>query len=197
MRARQSTLPGLRHPGPDYGGTSVWGARRRQRPFDPGKPLHVILKSGHARGDWSLLRTRHRKWLLDLVPTLGRKHHVRVISWVNVGNHLHLVLQTRTRENLQGFLKELPGRTAMRVTGARKGRPLDLPVVSGRRPAFWDQIAWSTVVQPGRQLRGVLAYLDRNRAQAGSRARDAFPEADVNADPPVPARILAWLAAPD
>jgi len=185
MRSRQSTLPGLRHPGLAYGGSSVWGSRRRQRPFDPRKPLHVIFKSGQARGEWSLLRPAHRRWLLDHVPAIAAKHRVRVLSWVNVGNHLHLVLQTRTRAALQSFLRELPGRTAMRITGARKGRGLARP--------FWDQIAWSTVVQPGRQLRGTLSYVERNRRQAAGRA-DRREGSEV---PPIPSAILAWLAAPD
>lgn len=133
-----------------YGGESVRGRRKRARPFDPRRPVHLVLRSSAARGAHSLLHPHHRKQVDGAVRRLARKWRVRIHRYRNAGHGLQLLVQADEKRRFQAFLRELAGRVAMLVTGAAKGR--------GRK--FWDHLAWSRVVDWGRDFkRTVLAVL--------------------------------------
>lgn len=162
MRAKQlSFLP--RH-SLEHGGDTRRGKRKLARPIDPKRPIHLTLSAKRARGSLSLLQPRHRGRIESLVYAVARKRDIRILRLANVGNHLHLALQTRTRRGFQAFLREITGKIAVLVTGAIKGSP------SG---PFWDHLAWSRVVNWGRELKGVLAYILKNMLEAeGAKRKD-------------------------
>jgi hypothetical protein len=68
-----------------------------------------------------------------------------------------LLLRTKTRLELQNFLRAFAGVTARLVTGARKGFRV------GR---FWDFLSYSRVVTWGRDFKSVRAYVVENRFEA-------------------------------
>jgi REP element-mobilizing transposase RayT len=153
IRARQlSLLPrlDLRH-----GGVQRAGKRKTFRPLDPKRPLHVVLKSSRARGAWSLLA--HERVVKTTLDRTARKHGVRVLQFVNVGNHLHLNLRFRKRENLQRFFKEFAGRVAFSITGARKTQA---------RGRFWDHTLFTRIVEWGRDFAGLNRYFTKNFFEA-------------------------------
>jgi REP element-mobilizing transposase RayT len=140
-----------------HGGDTRKGKRKIARPIDPKRPLHLTLKSSRAQGAWSLLHPKHCRGLELKSRSIAQRHDVAVYRFVNVGNHLHLLVKARNRRSFQGFLRELSGALAMMVTGAKKGKP------AGR---FWDSTAWSRVVNWGRDFRGALNYLIKNIFEA-------------------------------
>ena len=99
------------------------------------------------------------------------KHDIHVKHRANVGNHLHLVIKTRSHRRaealpqLRAFMRELAGRIAFEITGAKKGRAAGYP--------FWDLLPYSRIVDWGRPLEVLARYLAKNTFQAvGVRDRE-------------------------
>jgi REP element-mobilizing transposase RayT len=132
------------------------GKRKIRRPFDPKQALHVTLKSSLARGQRSLLARERRAILQGLSLRTAERHHVRLYRYANVGNHIHLLLSARKRQDLRSFLREFAGAVAVVVTGAAKGRP----------QRFWDCPPWSLIVSWGRQFERAKRYILLNLLEA-------------------------------
>jgi REP element-mobilizing transposase RayT len=140
--------------------------------------MHVVLHSHRALGDWSLLH--HRRKVRETLRLCADRNGVKICDFANVGSHLHLLVQVRRREAFQAFLRSFAGIVARVVTGARRGRP-------ARGGGFWSALAWSRVVQWGRDYRQVLHYVFRNRIEASDgiairRALERGPPAFAAAD---------------
>src|ERR1035437_4356219 len=99
-----------------YGGEPSMGKRKTERPFDPKQALHVILRSGKARGSLSMLSRRHCNRICDLMNRLKKRWNISVYHYANVGNHMHLLIRAKSRESWQGFIREFAGGIAMIVT---------------------------------------------------------------------------------
>ncbi len=97
------------------------------RPIDPKRPLHVVMRATQARGPRSLLARANVSRVDTLLHRYARRFQVRVLTYSNVGNHLHLLIQGRTRGGLQSFLRVLPGQIAQAITGARPQEREALP----------------------------------------------------------------------
>ncbi|MCC7441168.1 MAG: hypothetical protein IT285_06030 [Bdellovibrionales bacterium] len=108
---------------PVHGGEISLGRRKTRRPLDPRHPIHVTLRAERARGHLSLLAPRVRFTVKRLVQCAAERHGVRLRRYVNVGNHLHVLVKAPTREAFQNFLRQAAGHVAQAATGARKGVP--------------------------------------------------------------------------
>lgn len=139
-----------------HGGDLRKGKRKLARPFDPKKPLHLVLRSTRARGEWSLLRTKNEKRVRNLVYREAARAQVEIFRYANAGNHLHLVVRSRNRARLARFLRTTSGLLARMITGAKKGTAF------GR---FWDQLAYSRIVEWGREFLKVCEYLLTNELE--------------------------------
>jgi hypothetical protein len=161
MRAKQlSFLPRAEV---QHGGAYRKGKRKLQRPFDRKRPLHLSLRAISASGERSLLHARNKWRVYGVLDKTSAKYGVRIYRYANVGNHLHLLVQAKSRAEFQAFLREFAGGVAALVTGAIKGRP----------EKFWDGLAWSTVVEWGRQFRNAARYVLLNVLEAsGLRSRE-------------------------
>jgi REP element-mobilizing transposase RayT len=138
-----------------HGGDTRDGKRKIRRPFDPKRAMHITLRSHRARGEWSMLKPRNKAWVIQVLDSASEKYHVRVHRFANVGNHIHLLISARTRKEFQGFLRVLAGQIAFVITDAKKGAP-----AKGGR--FWDKLAYSRVVQGGRDFVNVSRYISKN-----------------------------------
>ncbi len=159
-----------------HGGAPSKGRRKVRRPLDVRKPIHLVLKSSRARGDWSLLRDRNRHWIERLVAIKAKKFGVQIQGYVNVGNHLHIKLKLRDRNGFQKFLKAVTALIARRVTGARKGAP---------KGQFWDALAYTKVIRVWRQEQTLNRYLHANQIEVwhGRAIRDEELAAHSRAGP--------------
>lgn len=141
----------------EHGGDLGKGRRKLYRPFDPRRPLHLTLRSDRARGTWSLLDQKNERRVRHIVYRFARKNGVKIYKYANSGNHLHLLVQSKRHEDFKAFLKTITGLIARAVTGARKSH------ATGK---FWGALAWSRVVNWGRDFRGVLDYILMNEMEA-------------------------------
>jgi REP element-mobilizing transposase RayT len=69
------------------------GKRKTERPFHPKLALHITMRSGRARGEWSMLKQGRRLMIQDLAHRTAKKHRMELYRLANVGNHLHLLLK--------------------------------------------------------------------------------------------------------
>jgi REP element-mobilizing transposase RayT len=135
-----------------FGGLSLRKRRKTKRPLVEGRWTHLIFKSRRARAEWSLLTKSNREFAEQLLAKVSRRFFVQVKagSFVNMGNHLHLVVRFNDRNRFGQFLKSFSAQLARRVTGAKRGNP------QGR---FWDGIPFTRVLRSSfeeLQLRGYL-----------------------------------------
>ena len=140
----------------EHGGELRKGHRKLYRPFDPKRPLHLTLRSGRARGDWSLLDQKNERRVRHLIYRFAEKNRVKIYKYANSGNHLHLLVQSKRHQDFKNFLKTISGMIARAITGARKGKP------TGR---FWDSLAWTRIVNWGRDFRNALDYVLMNEME--------------------------------
>ncbi len=158
-----------------HGGDIRKGKRKLARPLIVKCPVHVVLRSSIARGNWSLLSPRNVKRVNFCVRESARRFDVKIHKYVNVGNHLHLLVKAQRKKDFQHFLRYLSGRIALIVTGARKGRSVlkiagttenrreffaGISIPGGVR--FWDRLAFTRVVGLGADFDKVLNYLELN-----------------------------------
>ena len=153
----------------EHGGDIRLGKRKLARPFDPRRPLHVVLRSERATGEWSLRHRRHERAVRDLLNRIARRAKVRVYQFANAGNHLHLILRARSRKLLAWFLRVACGLLARLITGARRGAAARFPpLVEGEpyRRAFWAGLVYSRVLEWGRAFRAARDYVRMNDLEA-------------------------------
>lgn len=96
----------------------------------------------------------HIERVRTVVSIAAEKNHVKIEQFANVGNHLHLLIRVKTRDGFKNFLRTITARIAILVTGAVKGRPFG---------KFWDHLAFSRIVEWGRDLIGTREYLTKNQ----------------------------------
>jgi REP element-mobilizing transposase RayT len=168
MRARQlSFLPKLPK---DHGGFLRPGRRKSARAIDPKQLQHTVLKSSRAKGSWSMLHRRHRPHVDQAVQRVARRHGIRVYRFANVGNHIHLLTQTPSRQAFQRFLREITGTIALIVTGAKKGAALEK---NDAGSGFWDSLAYTRIVSWGRELKILERYFIKNLFEAAGMTNEA------------------------
>jgi hypothetical protein len=141
----------------DHGGSVRRGCRKIERPISTRRPMHVVLRSDRAHGSWSL--RRYYREVRVALHACADRNDVKVHDFANVGTHLHVLVRARRRDAFQAFLRSFAGIVARVVTGARRNRP----IAGG---PFWSALAWSRVVEWGRDYGSVLHYIFRNRIEA-------------------------------
>lgn len=158
----------------EHGGELSQGKRKTGRPFSPKLAIHVVMRAEIAKKQWSMLAKKHRGPVYLEMDRAAKESNLRLYRYANVGNHLHIVVKARAKRDLQRFLRVLSGRIAMRVTGARKGKPL--------KEKFWTRLAYTRLVEWGRTFTNLLNYVAKNLAQAhGPRARFISDSIDFQA----------------
>ena len=136
----------------EHGGSIRTGKRKEARPFDPKRPVHLVLRSERARGPWSMATTKNRRLVRATLESAERRSQTRIYQTANVGNHLHIVIEAPHKKALQTFLRLAAGQIAFQITKAKKGNP----------QKFWSQTAYSRVLTWGREFKSVLSYLNLN-----------------------------------
>jgi REP element-mobilizing transposase RayT len=143
-----------------YGGDTR-GRRKMFRPLDRKRPVHITLKSSHAKGRMSLLS--HKLEVAKIVETRARQYQIKLHRFENMGNHVHILVSFKNRESVQKFLRVVTGLIARLVTKARRG------CAFGKR--FWDHLAYTRIVTSRKDFARMLHYLDKNEVE-----RDVGPE---------------------
>jgi REP element-mobilizing transposase RayT len=146
------------NPAIELGGGLFAGKRKQQRPFHRSGLIHVTMRAEQAKGRWSMLARKHKGFVYLEGDRIARESKVRLRSFVNVGNHIHIVVKAKRKRDLQRFLRVITGRIACLVTGAKKGKPL--------RKRFWDLLVHSKLVISDRQEKNLSRYTAKNLGEA-------------------------------
>lgn len=165
-------------PGMEHGGDVRKGRRKLARPLAAKRPMHLVFRATKAKGEKSFLHRDHKGIIYLLLLDIAERFGIKIFRYENVGNHLHLVVQGRTRAGIRAFLRVFPQKVMFQVTGARKGAP------KGR---FFDAIAYSRVVNWGQEFRIVKTYLWKNAMEAlGFRKHELRLWREMPSAPPWP-----------
>lgn len=175
---------------------SLGGMRREThakvaRPLDSGKPLHVCMRSEQAKGA-KTMQGRNRLKVDGIVASTSKKMSVRLVKYVNVGNHLHLVVKLPgrgmiARRQYAKWIRALTGLIAYEIGGASKGGGRNdaggrsrgraettkfLASDSGagvkvpRTKKFWDSRPFTRVVHGLRGFKIIDRYVLKNEFEA-------------------------------
>lgn len=139
----------------EHGGEVRKGKRKLARPLVTKRPMHLTLRSSKARGVWNFLK-RKGQIHLTMLDT-AEKFSIKILGYENVGNHLHLIIQGKSRRQIRAFLRVFPQKVMFLVTGAKKGN------AKGR---FFDEIIYSRIVEWGKDYRNLVSYFGKNAIKA-------------------------------
>ena len=140
-----------------HGSNLVPGKRKIARPLDPKRTIHLILKSSQSRGERSLLQPRYAKRIQILIEQVAAHYGIKIYGYANVGNHLHLLVKTKTRLEFQNFLRVIAGKIAILVTQAKKGQ---------KKGKFWDGLSFTRVVHWGNDFKRLTNYFIKNQIES-------------------------------
>lgn len=142
-----------------FGGASLKGNAREKRPFHKHMHTHLVMRSRLAVGEKSMLRRNNRARVDAIVQQMSRRFFVKVERYVNVGNHLHLLIKAPNREAQANFLRTISGRIARLIMNSEKGRP-------AKFEQFWDAKPFTSLVAYGKHFKNILFYLSLNSLEA-------------------------------
>lgn len=121
-------------------GRSVKTNPKGKRPVSARYAMHLVMRSEQAVGRMSM---RHQKNFALVESALRRtaaRYKVKLHKTANVGNHLHVLLSVRTREDFLCFTRRLAASVACGVLGGRRGQP---------KTKFWNGRPFSRIVTGG------------------------------------------------
>jgi len=128
--------------------------RKVARPLaTDGRFMHVVFRSTKAVGKKDFRYGENYRKICAILDSVGRQTDVEVKKFRNVGNHFHFLIRSREANSLRQFLKLLPQKVALLISGAKKGSP------KGR---FFDLTAFTRIVEWGRDYANVIRYIIKN-----------------------------------
>jgi REP element-mobilizing transposase RayT len=140
-----------------FGGTLLRKAKNRTaRPLSTKKSMHLVLRSSQATGEWSF--KRNGTLVEATIEMAAKKFGVKVYSFANGGNHLHLLVKLGNRFTYNGFIRSLTGTLALKITKANKFKKL--------KQKFWDARPFSRVIEWGRAYGIAKDYLTLNQLES-------------------------------
>ncbi len=166
-----SFLPKLRI---DHGGAILKDKRKEARPFSHKNAIHLVLRSTQAKGAWSFLTPKNKTRVEKILENCARIYHIKIYRQINVGNHLHLLVKTETKQysiaqqEFRSFLRRLAGEIAFQITGAKKGAAFRSPDTND---GFWDRRPYSRLVTWGREFNALAKYFTKNFLESFGIAR--------------------------
>lgn len=150
-----------------HGGDKSKGKRKLARPISTRHWMHLTLKAPAAKSKYSMLAQRNSKWIDQLIQAKAIKFGVEIKSFVNMGNHLHILLRASKRDRFQNFLRSITNLIARHVTGAKKGKPFG---------KFWSSLAFTRVLTSFLELTQLEYYFTGNvvERRSGYNARKRY-----------------------
>jgi len=149
----------LKKPMLAYGGELRKKAKgRSHRPlvFRSGS-MHITLKSSQARGSSSFQASHLRKKVAHFVTEFSAKKGVKILSFANVGNHLHLHVKLTNLTLYKAWIRGLTSGLAMASQGLQ-----GLKSLKARGLRFWDHRPFSRVIQSFRHFSNTKSYVEVN-----------------------------------
>lgn len=123
-----------------FGGTLLKKSHAKvARPLSTKHAMHVVLRSSQARDEWSFRAHKNRKHIESILKAQAQRYGVKLLEFVNGGDHLQMVLKIADRVSFHSFMRAISGMIAMKVSGSAKTRAL--------KNKFWNFRPWTRVVE--------------------------------------------------
>ena len=168
----------------NHGGILALKKRNSRRPIDIRKPLHVVLRSDHAKGKRAL--KNNRKIVEEVFQVFALRFRIRVYEKAICGNHLHCLIRAQTRREMQNFLRVLAGQIAQRILNKFPLAKFEKKAFRGgthpkNHKTFWSLLAFSRIVSWGWDFIRVKKYVVQNTLETlglvpYKKRKSRFPE---------------------
>jgi REP element-mobilizing transposase RayT len=152
-----------------FGGMLLRGNAKEKRPLSTKEAIHLVLKSHLATGGRSFLLKKNSGRIEFIVRRAAKTAGIKIYHFVNVGNHLHLVIKldrtsaTAARSAFRSFIRSVTGLIARHVLGAERN--------NGKGIKFWQSRPFTRVLTWGRDYNLVARYMTKNSEQARNRRK--------------------------
>ena len=162
-----------------FGGSLLKGNPKTKRPLSTKEAVHLVLKSKQAIGPNSMLQKRNAQIIEKLIRQTAKDCFISIYYYVNVGNHLHMVIRLKDVLLYSKFIRAITGLIARHVMQKERGCGLkfvpenfrkDLDAVKQElAESFWIARPFTRLIAWGRDYQAIKKYMDRNKAQASPR----------------------------
>jgi hypothetical protein len=125
----------------------------------------LVLKSRFAVGERSFLRVANRKIVKSIIEKSAKRFYVTLRRNINVGNHLHLLVNAPTPDAQRNFLRTCLW-THLSALKPRALRARTAQNASHFAADTWDARPFSRLVPWGRAYQAILTYLSLNSLEA-------------------------------
>lgn len=146
-----------------YGGELLKKRKNRTygRPLDTDNSMHLVLRSSKAVKAWSFKKPKNEASIEKIVAKFSERYAVKIISWANVGTHLHFHIKLSNRRFYKAFIRAITAAIAMAVTGTSRWKPLK-KVAKDR---FWDCRPFTRIVFGYKAFRRLKEYIQVNQLE--------------------------------
>ena len=142
-----------------FGGSLLKKAKNRHaRPVSTKEPMHFILKSSKAVGRNSFGHSRNLRQVNALVENRCAKYGVKLITYSNNFNHLHMLLKFPSRAIYLRFVRSLTSALAVMITGAKKN--------ARAYEKFFDERPFTRIVRGMKAYKTAWDYIRLNQLEA-------------------------------
>lgn len=144
-----------------YGGVLLNTRKGRQSgtPLATKNTMHLILRSSKAIGDLSFKKQKHSQNIKRIISQFSAKYGIKIISFANVGNHLHMHLKLSKLQGYKPFIRAVTAAIAMSVTGLNRWNK------NTKKEKFWDYRPFTRVIIGLRALLIMKDYLEINQLE--------------------------------
>ncbi len=151
-----------------FGGSLLKSNPKTKRTLSTKSAIHLVLKSEIATGPNSMLQKYNAKKIDSLIRHQAKLCGIKIYHLVNVGNHLHIVIQITKRHLYAKFIRAITGLIARHVLNKQRG-PENSAVSSKKKIQFWIARPFTRIITWGRDFNYVRNYMKKNIDQANRR----------------------------
>ncbi len=137
-----------------FGGSFLKNSHAKSaRPISSKLPMHIVLKSSIAKGSLSFLFPKNQNTVKSILKKSAQIFHIQILEFSNNGNHLHLLIRGRNRNDIKNFIRTLSALLPRYIQNKHKGHKdikhssMNPPNESKKTTSFWDQRAFSRIVE--------------------------------------------------
>lgn len=141
---------------------------RGVRPLDTRNTMHLVLRSTQAKGAKSF--TKHRYTVHEILHRFVDKFGLKLHSFANVGNHIHVHLKLGHRLNWRKFIRAVTAAIAVKIGGKSRW--------GARTKSFWDRRPFTRIVVGWRAFKTLAQYIRINEYEGHGVKREQAREMD-------------------
>jgi REP element-mobilizing transposase RayT len=128
---------------------------KSKRPMDSKKALHLTMKSSQATGTKSFKNENYEAKIWEIISNHAERFQIKIYEYANGGNHLHLLIRAKHRDEFRAFIRTISGLIARLVGGGQRNH--------ARNRRFWDARPFTRIVSfAKKEFATAKSYLHRN-----------------------------------